>query len=170
MWTPISFLGIVAVLGVTVWTFIDPQTGAYAYILGFIALFEGWLVLLLLTARPPAVAAHVPPYNFTDEEVDYICRHPLLFRFPGTMKSFVSILGIGALAGFVLSIWLSFKGQWIEAAVILVNAFFVGSYLTRRLHPESYYATAAAKGYHEQASEGKVFASTWEKILNARHH
>jgi len=153
-----------------IWAFIDPQAGAYAYIVGFIALFEGWLVLLLLTARPPAVAAHAPPYDFTAEEVDYIRRHPLLFRFPGTMKSFVSILGIGALAGFVLSIWLGLNGQWIEAAVILVNAFFVGTYLTRRLHPESYYATAAARGCHEQASEGRVYASTWEKILNARHH
>jgi len=167
MWSPISFLGILVLVSITIWCFVDPKNGAITFLVIFV-LFEGWLTLLLHIVKPPEIEPNTPPLHFTDEEVDYIRRNALVFRFPGTMRSFAAVLSLVGMVGLVLAIWFGFKGLWTEAILSAANSVYVAIYLTRRLDPISYYSNAAARGYHEEASDGAIYESAWDKIIRAR--
>lgn len=167
MWSPVTFLGILVLLGLAVWCFIDPKNGAVAFFAVFL-LFEGWLTLLLHITKPPQIEPNTPPFHLTDEETDYIRRNALVFRFPGTMRSFAAVLAFVGMVGLVLAVWFGFRGFWIETILSVANSIYVAVYLARRLDPISYYSNAAARGHHEEASDGAIWESAWEKILRAR--
>jgi len=167
MASPVTLLGLLILAGLTIWCFVDPKNGAMAFF-GVFFVFEAWLTLLLHIVKVPGLVSNTPPLHLTDEETDYIRRNALVFRFPGTMKSFATVLAMVGLVGLGLAVWFGFKSLWTEAILSVVNSIYVAVYLVKRLDPVSWYSNAAVRGHHDEASDGAIWASVWEKMIRAR--
>ncbi len=164
----VSIAGALLILANVIGAFFVPEMAANVFIGSFIVLFQGWLVVLLIAARPPQFEEDKAPYFFTGAEIEVIEKYALIFRFPGTSRSFAAVVALISLAGFVLVPWLAYRDLWVQAVIIAVNTCFAAGQLTRRLDPERYLAAAAEKGLPEYVFESGNFESAWEKILASR--
>ena len=167
MWSLVSIFGLFVLIGLTIWCFVEPKSGSLAFFAAFF-IFEGWLTILLRITKAPPLESNTPPLHLTEAELAYIRRNALVFRFPGTMRSFGMVLLFVAWVGFGLTIWFGFKRLWVEAVLVAANSGFLVFYLTERLDPINHYTTAIARGFYDHARELPLWESTWAKIHSAR--
>jgi hypothetical protein len=153
----------IAILGFVIWSFFEPVVASWVFIALFVFALEGWLLILSIGLRS-RISAQTPPLNFTDIEAELVSRHPVYFRYPEASRMFSAIVATVGMASWILIPWLAYQGQWIQAAILLLN-FFVGGPLSHKLSPLNGLVMLAKRG--DPKAQGLLHAHgpAWEKIF-----
>ena len=155
-------VGILVLAG---WAFLEPRTVSWAYIAACAA-FEFWLLRRVGAAGRGAPAAGEAPYLFTDEEAQLVGRYRFYFTYPVVARDASSVLSAIGLTTMILALWLTFKGAFVQAALVWLNLFAVGRF-TRQLAPVFTLRIAARAGDRAALRMLELHDPLWEKIRAA---
>ena len=147
------------------WAALNPEPMSWLFI-AVVALFEIWLSRRVRTSGADPVAVMQPPYNFTAEEAELIGRYRFYFASPALAAQAGSVLAAIGLAGMVLALWLTFRGAFVQGALIGLNLFAVG-WLTKRVAPVYALRVQANSGNREALRKLEILDPLWAKIKAA---
>jgi hypothetical protein len=154
--------GALAMLLLAGFAALRPASIAWVYIVAFLA-FEFWLLRRVSAGRGTAVPVAQPPYLFTQEEAGFIERYRYYFTAPARARQAASVLAALGLSALVLSPWLVYRHQFVQALIVALNLFAVGS-LTKRLAPLMVLRIAANKGERGALRLLELHDPLWTKI------
>jgi len=164
----ISALLVLGLIASIIWGLFQPYAAALAFIIFFVVIFEGWLLLLLLAGKPGHIETFAPPHFFNPDETAVLRKYHLLFKFPFASRHFSSSLSLLGLTSFIWVPWLLYQGHWVLAIVIGLNYFVVGP-LSMRLNPRVFLQGAARSPVNLWAMEElHAIDSAFEKLLQRR--
>jgi hypothetical protein len=147
------------------WAALTPEPISWVFIVA-VAGFEIWLSRSLRTIGRDPVAVMQPPYNFTAEEAQLIERYRFYFSYPALAAHAGSVLAAIGLAGMVLALWLTFRGAFVQGALIGLNLFAVG-WLTKQVAPVYALRVQANSGNREALRKLEILEPLWAKIRAA---
>jgi hypothetical protein len=142
-----------------------PAPMAWVYILSFAA-FEAWLARRMAAVGRAPVAAGEAPYQFTEEEAQFVARYRFYFTYPALARESASVLAALGLCALLLAPWLIFKLALAQAALVGVNLFAVAA-LTKQLAPLLALRVAASKGDRAALRMLELHEPLWQKIRAA---
>ena len=154
-------LAPVLVLGLAALGAINPLY-SWLYIVAA-APFELWLLRRMRAAGSGAPAAGEPPYQFSEEEAQFIGRFRFYFAFPAIARDAASVFAALGLTALVLAPWLTFRGAYPQAVLIGANLLAVARF-TRRLAPVMALRIAASKGDRAALRLLELHDPLWAKI------
>ncbi len=154
--------GAVAILFVAGLGALFPPTLSWLYVLSFMV-FEFWLLRRMRAAGAAPVQAQEPPYHFNETEAALISRYRYYFTYPAEARAAASMLAALGLSALVLSPWLVFRHQFVQAALISVNLLAVATF-TKRLSPVMMLKIAAQKGDRAALEGLEAHETAWAKI------
>jgi hypothetical protein len=135
---------------------------AWLYI-AIVGIFEVWLARRIAEVGQDAVAAGLPPYNFSDDEARLVQRFRFYFTYPVIARDSSSVLAAVGLSALCLAPWLTYKLAFLPAALIGLNLFAVAR-LTRRLAPVPVLSMGASRGDRDALAMLSAHDSAWVKI------
>lgn len=130
------------------------------------AAFELWLLRRMRSAGSGAPAVGAAPYQFSEEEAQFIGRFRFYFAFPAIARDAASVFAALGLTALVLAPWLTFRGAYPQAVLIGANLLAVARF-TRRLAPVLALRIAASKGDRAALRLLEIHEPLWEKIRAA---
>ena len=154
--------GSVGVLVLAGWAALTPQPMAWVYI-GIVLAFELWLARRVNEAGRGAPTIGEPPYNFTDEEAQFIARYRFYFTYPGIAQQSASVLSALGLTALLLAPWLTYKQAYLPAIIIGANLFAVARF-TKMLVPLMSLRIAASRGDRDSLRLLEIHDPLWTKI------
>jgi hypothetical protein len=157
--------GSVLMLILAGWAALDPDPMSWLF-LAAVAAFEVWLLARMRTVERERVPVEEPPYRFSAEEAGFIERYRFYFTYPSLAAQAGSVLAAIGLAGMVLALWLTFRGSFVQGALIGANLFVVG-WLTKRLAPLFALRIAASRGDRDALRMLELMDPLWAKIRAA---
>jgi hypothetical protein len=157
--------GSVLMLMLAGWAALDPEPMSWLF-LAAVAAFEVWLLRRMRTVERRPVPVEEAPYRFSAEEARFIERYRFYFTYPELAAHAGSVLAAIGLAGMVLALWLTFRGAFVQGALIGANLFVVG-WLTKRLAPLFALRIAASRGDREALRLLELLDPLWAKIRAA---
>lgn len=163
---PFVILGVIVTL---VWAAFQPNVAPWAFIAIFIALFEGYIALLLLRGYQKSIAPLAPPFEFTSDEVQAIKRYSLFFESPQLSRECSSAISLLGLSTFAWVPWLLYQSQWVPAIIIGLN-YLVAGPLSLHLNPMPFLQRGALSQNNPVAvGELRVVESIIEKITRVQN-
>lgn len=154
--------GSLAILLLAGFAALRPASMSWVYIVAFLA-FEFWLLRRVQAGRKTPVPVAQPPYLFTQEEAGFIERYRFYFTAPGRAREAASVLAAIGLSALVVSPWLVYRHEFVQAAIVALNLLAVGS-LTKRLAPLMVLRIAANKGDRAALRLLELHEPLWTKI------
>jgi len=154
--------GSVGVLLLAGWAALSPQPMSWVYI-GVVLAFELWLARRANEAGRGTPATNEPPYNFTAEEAEFICKYRFYFAYPGIAQQSASVLSAVGLSTLLLVPWLTYKQVYLPAILIGANLFAVARF-TKMLVPLMTLRIAASRGDREALRRLEIHDPLWAKI------
>jgi hypothetical protein len=155
-------LASVAVLLFAGWAALSPQPMAWVYI-AVVALFELWLARRVAAVAAGPVMPGEAPYHFSAEEARLVQRYRFYFTYPVIARASSSVLAAIGLTALGLAPWLTYKLDFLPAALIGLNLFAVARY-TRLLAPLMALRLAASRGEREALELLSAHDPAWAKI------
>lgn len=160
-------IGAVVVVSLAVWGAVDPSFGSWIYVVCVVVLLQGGFHLKVSAVPREPVAVNQPPYRFDRDEARVIEKYRYFFTNPGSAAEIASTLSAMGLVALVLSPWLVYKQQLVQAALVAAHLFLIGP-MTRKLSPLYALRLAAHKGGDEAVRLAKAYDSAWAKIRAVR--
>ena len=157
--------GSAAVLVLAGWAAIEPRPMAWVFIAA-VAAFELWLAQRMSALDTGPVAVEEPPYRFSAEEAALVARYRFYFTYPAGAAQAASVLAAIGLSSAVLGLWLTYKGAFVEGALLGLNLFGVG-WFTRRTAPVYALRIAASRGKRDALRMLEILDPLWAKIRQA---
>ena len=157
--------GSAAVLVLAGWAAIEPRPMSWVFIAA-VAAFELWLAQRMSALDAGPVAVDEPPYRFSAEEAALVARYRFYFTYPGTAAQAASVLAAFGLSSALLGLWLTYKGAFVEGALLGLNLFGVG-WFTRRTAPVYALRIAASRGRRDALRMLEILDPLWAKIRQA---
>jgi hypothetical protein len=134
------------------------------FFVGFVAVFEGHMLLMSLIESRKSIPTFSSPYYFNPDEVNVLKTYPLFFKFPAASRDFSAALSAIQLSSFVWVPWLIYQAHWIEAIVIGAN-FFIAGRLSMKLNPILFLSRATGIDSIIAAGQLGALQSALEKVL-----
>jgi hypothetical protein len=128
--------------------------------------FEAWLAFRISAVGSAPVTPGEAPYLFSEEEAALVGRHRFYFTYPAVCRHAASILSAIGLTALILAPWLTYKLQFVGAAITGLNLFAV-AWLTRKVAPVMTLRLAASKGDRTALRALEIHDPAWEKIKSA---
>ena len=147
------------------WAALDPQPMAWVYVAA-VAVFELWLLRRTRALGDEPVAVDAEPYRFTADEAQLVRRYRLYFTYPALARDCSSVLAAVGLSGIVLGLWLTYRQDFVPAALIGANLFAVTRF-TKVLAPLMALRLAASRGDRGALLMLEVHDPAWAKIRSA---
>ena len=157
--------GAVAVLLLGGFAALWPGIMPWPY-LAVVLAFEAWLAFRIRAVGGAPVTPAEAPYRFDEEEAALVGRHRFYFTYPAVCRQAASTLSAIGLTALVLAPWLTYKGQFVPAAIAGLNLFFV-AWLTKKVAPVLTLRMAASKGDRKALRALEIHDPIWEKIKTA---
>lgn len=130
--------------------------------------FEAWLAFRVRAVGSAPVTPGETPYLFSEEEAALVGRHRFYFTYPAVCRQAASVLSATGLTALILAPWLTYKLQFVAAAIVGLNLFLVAR-LTKKVAPMMTLRMAAAKGDRAALRALEMHDPVWEKIKTANH-
>jgi hypothetical protein len=144
---------------------LHPGAVPWAYIAAVLA-FEAWLGFRIATVGRAPVTPGEPPYAFSEEEAALVARHRFYFTYPALCRQAASVLSATGLSALVLVPWLTYKLQFVPAALIGLNLLAVAQF-TRKVAPALALRMAASRGDRAALRALELHDPVWAKIRAA---
>jgi hypothetical protein len=162
---PIAYVGIATTI---IWGLFRPYEAAWVFVVVFLVVFEGYLILLFLVDRQRTIPPFAPPFQFSPDEIAVVKRYYFFFRSPMLARECSSALSLIGLTSFFWTPWLLYREEWLLAAVFGANYFIAGP-ASLKLNPLPFLNQGAANGSNMPAVvELLAVQAIIEKIQNAR--
>ena len=156
-------ISIAALAVISIW---QPTLASWTFLVVFVLLLEGYILLLLYIHRNYKMAAHEAPHFFSENEAELVSKFAIHFMYPGTATAMSVVLAANAGAAFIFVPVLIYKSMYVEGILIGLN-WFVALPLSYMLSPLNGMKAGEAKGDSLSAQRLAVWGSTWEKIIAA---
>jgi hypothetical protein len=160
-------IGAVAVISIALWSAIDPSFASWVYVACFVLIAQAGFMIKVANVPQDPVATGEPPYRFDREEAEVVQRYRYYFTYPESAGEIGSTLAAMGFVALMLSPWLAYKGEWIQAVLIGAHVILIGP-LTRKLAPVYTLRVAAHKGDALAARLHDAHDRAWAKIRAAR--
>jgi hypothetical protein len=142
--------------------FLYPAHMSWAYIAAFTG-FELWLLRRNASVSREPVRVEEPPYHFDADEARLVGRYQFYFAYPGIAAQSSNVLAALGITALILTPWLTYKGMFVQAALIGLNLFAVAR-LTKLLAPVMALRLNASRGDREALRMLEVHDPAWAKI------
>lgn len=160
-------IGAVIVISLGVWSSVDPAFASWVYVVLITFLAQlGFAIKISAVPRDP-VAVNEPPYHFDRDEARVVERFRYYFTNPVSAQEIASTLSAMGLVALLLSPWLVFKQELVQAVLIGLQVFLIGP-MTKKLSPVYALRLAAHKGSDDAARLARAYDSAWSKIRAVR--
>lgn len=160
----IRILLLPTLVAIALYGFFQPLSGALAY-LAFIGLFEGWMLLAMVTNKPGFSRSE----TWTAKELQIIKMYYLYFRFPNASSEFSGLLSGIQLLTFIWVPWLLYHRVWVPAVLIGLNYFAAVAFAVK-LNPRFFLHDAVERrGQNEYGQDMEAVDSILEKINKKIH-
>jgi len=160
-------IGAVIVVSLGVWSSVDPAFASWVYVVLVVFLAQAGFAIKILAVAGEPVAVNEPPYHFDRDEAQVIERFRYYFTNPVSAQEIASALSAMGLVALLLSPWLVYKQQLVQAALIGLQVFLIGP-MTKKLSPVYTLRLAAHKGDDEAVRLARSYDSAWGKIRAVR--
>jgi hypothetical protein len=155
----------IAFIAVAGFAALHPASLSWAYIAACVG-FELWLARRMAAVGSAPVGVDEPPYRFTTEEAALVGRYRFYFTYPAVAREASSVLAAVGLSALILTLWLTYKAAFVQAALIGLNLFAVGRF-TKILAPVLALRIAANKGDRAALRMLELHDPLWAKIRAA---
>ena len=155
-------VGVILLAG---WAALNPVPMAWLYLAAVLA-FEAWLSWKMRSVGTTSVAVGEAPYHFSEEEARLVERYRFYFTYPVIAHQSSSVLAAAGLTALGLAPWLTYKLQFVPAALVGLNLFAV-AWLTRRVAPVTALSASASRGNRDALRMLEVHDPAWAKIRAA---
>lgn len=159
--------GAVVVVSLGVWSAVDPSFASWVYVVGVVLLLQGGFFFKIAAVPREPVAVNEPPYHFDRDEAAVVQRFRYFFTNPASASEIASTLSAMGLVALVLSPWLVYKQEVVQAGLIAAHVFLIGP-MTKKLSPVYALRLAAHKGSDEAVRMAKAYDTAWGKIRAVR--
>lgn len=160
-------IGAAVVVSLATWSAADPAFASWVYVVLIVVLAQlGFYVKISAAPRDP-VPVGEPPYEFSAEEARVVERFRYYFTNPVSAREIASTLSAMGITALLLSPWLVYKQQLIQAILVGLSVLTAGP-MTKILSPVYTLRLAAHKGDAEDLRIAKAFDTAWEKIRRVR--
>ena len=111
----VCVLSIVALAVFSIW---QPSLASWTFLVVFVLLLEGYILLLLYIHRNYKMIAHEAPHFFSEDEAELVTKFAIHFMYPGTATVVSAVLAANAGAAFIFVPVLIYKSMYVEGTLI----------------------------------------------------